>query len=329
MLEIPILHRSILYMSLAVLGCGRDGASSERSESGGLPGKPAPTAKAAPDKKTAAPAAPADPHAGHGAVATKQVPTQAPAPDSDGYDLELRIDPPPAAGVKSRMVFDLRTQAGERVPQLAIAHEKLLHFLFVSRDLSFFAHEHPELQPDGTLMLDLVFPPAGEYLAFADFTPEGGTQQIVREPVSVAGNAPRAKPLVVDDRTKPKAFGDLRVALGPTLVTAGGSGVMLEFVLQRGSEPVKDLRPYLGAMGHCVIISEDTTEFLHSHPQEDPGAKPHVVSFHTVFPKPGKYKVWGQFDVAGEMLIADFVVAVDEQGTPAAAPSDPHAGHPH
>ena len=104
---------------------------------------------------------------------------------------------------------------------------------------------------------------------------------------------------------------------------------MLEFVLQRGSEPVKDLRPYLGAMGHCVIISEDTTEFLHSHPQEGPGAKANVVSFHTVFPKPGKYKVWGQFDVAGKMLIADFVVAVGEQGAPVAAPEDPHANHPH
>lgn len=254
------------------------------------------------------------------------MPTQDPQPGGGVYDLELRIDPPPSAGVKSQMVFDLRTPAGERVPELAIAHEKLLHFLFVSRDLAFFAHEHPELQPDGTLVLELGFPPAGEYLAFADFTPKGGTQQIVREPVTVAGEAVAAKPLVVDDRSKPKAFGDVAVTLGPARIAAGGAGEMLEFVLERGNEPVKDLRPYLGAMGHCVIISEDTTEFLHSHPQEEVDAKPHVVSFHTVFPKPGKYKVWGQFDVGGQMLIADFVVDV---GGGSAAAEDPHAAHPH
>lgn len=151
----------------------------------------------------------------------------------------------------------------------------------------------------------------------------------MREPVTVAGAAVAAKLLVVDDRSKPKVFGGLEVALGPEHITAGGSGVMLEFVLRRGDEPVKDLRPYLGAMGHCVIISEDTTEFLHSHPQEAPGAKPHVVSFHTVFPKPGKYKVWGQFDVGGQMLIADFVVEVDAAGAAEEAVADPHANHPH
>lgn len=257
------------------------------------------------------------------------MPTQDPPPGGGVYDLELRIDPPPSAGVKSRMVFDLRTPAGERVPELAVAHEKLLHFLFVSRDLAFFAHEHPELQPDGTLMLELGLPPAGEYLAFADFTPKGGAQQIVREPVTVAGEAATAKPLVVDDRSKPKVFGDIDVALGPEKITAGGSGVMLEFALRSGDGPVKDLRPYLGAMGHCVIISEDTTEFLHSHPQEEGDATAHVVRFHTVFPKAGKYKVWGQFDVGGKMLIADFVVEVDAAGAAQEAVADPHANHPH
>ena len=325
----PILHRSIvsiLSLCLTGLGCGGDGATGSRADKGGEPSKSAP-AKSAPAKPATPPAAAADPHAAHRAAAGTAMPPPDPAPGGDGYDLELRIDPAPAAGAKSRMIFDPRTQTGERVPKLAIAHEKLLHFLFVSRDLSFFAHEHPEIQPDGTLMLDLVFPPAGEYLAFADFTPEGGTQQIVRKPVSVAGDAPAAKPLIVDDRTKPKAFGAREVTLGPKVVTAGGGGAMLEFAIRSGDAPVKDLRPYLGAMGHCVIVSEDTTEFLHSHPQEEQGPQAHIVTFHTVFPKAGKYKVWGQFDVGGEMLIADFVLDVGEQDQAGTAAADPHAGH--
>lgn len=294
------LRGSILCLCVA-LGCGRDASPPENK------------------------------HGDHGrkAAPTKGEPPK-PALTDNAYDLELRVDPPPSAGTKSRMVFDPRTQAGERVPELAIVHEKPLHFLFVSRDLSFFAHEHPVPQPDGTLAIELEFPPAGEYLAFADFTPKGATPQIVRKPVTVAGDAAEAKPLVLDDRSKPKAFGDFRVALGPAVMAAGGSGAMLEFVIQRGDAPVKELRPYLGAMGHCVIISEDTTEFLHSHPQEEQGPKAHVVAFHTTFPKPGKYKVWGQFDVAGEMLIADYVVEVVAEGTTAgAAPTDPHEDHLH
>lgn len=63
--------------------------------------------------------------------------------------------------------------------------------------------------------------------------------------------------------------------------------------------------------------------------EEEQGEKADVVTFHAVSPNPGKYKVWGQFDVAGDMLIADFVLDVAAAGTEAAAPVDPHANHPH
>ena len=69
-------------------------------------------------------------------------------------------------------------------------------------------------------------------------------------------------------------------------------------------------------MGHCVIISQDTQSYLHSHPeqlaaQSSPDARGGPeVSFHTKFPKPGRYKVWGQFKRGDEIIMADFVVDV-------------------
>ena len=36
------------------------------------------------------------------------------------------------------------------------------------------------------------------------------------------------------------------------------------------------------------------------------------VTFHTVFPKPGRYKVWGQFQRDGKIIVGDFVVNVEE-----------------
>jgi hypothetical protein len=36
---------------------------------------------------------------------------------------------------------------------------------------------------------------------------------------------------------------------------------------------------------------------------------PHI-SFRTSFPKPGLYKVWGQFQHKGKIIMADFVLEV-------------------
>jgi hypothetical protein len=255
-----------------------------------------------------------DPHAGH---------AMPPATGAGTYDLVLSVESP-APGVKTRLAFDPRS-GSERIEKLAIVHEKPLHLLVVSRDLSFFAHEHPERQSDGTYALDFAFPTAGDYVMFGDFRPEGAEGQIVRIPVTVAGDAPPPRPLLAEDRAKAKAFGASTVALAPASIVAGAD-TMLAFTIERGGKPVTDLRPYLGALGHCVVIDETATRFLHSHPQ-DAGAPSNVVQFHTVFPDPGKYKVWGQFDVGGEMLVADYVVEVAPAGV--AVPADPHAGHPH
>jgi hypothetical protein len=263
---------------------------------------------------------PEDPHAGHAMPPTNGAGTAK-------YDLVLSTEPKaPSVKAKTRLVFDPRS-GDQRVQTLAVVHEKPLHLIVVSRDLSFFAHEHPERQADGTYALDFTFPAPGDFVLFGDFTPEGATGQIVRMPVTVEGEAAPAKPLAVDDRGRPKAFGGLSVALAPPSIAAGAE-TTLAFTLEKDGKPVNGLRPYLGAMGHCVVIDETATKFLHSHPQETETSGPsNVVAFQTVFADPGKYKVWGQFDVGGQMLVADFVVDVGAEGVAAAA--DPHAAHPH
>jgi len=296
-----------------------------------------PIEKSGPASKTEVAKAPTqkaeakDPHAGHVMPGTEPKPEPKPepvAPSGDRYDLVLTTDPAtPLPNSATRLSFDPQS-AGARVGKLAIVHEKPLHLIIVSRDLSFFAHEHPELQPDGTYALGFEFPAPGDYVLFGDFTPEGAEGQVVRMPVRVEGTALAAKPLAVEDRAAAKTLGALEVKLEPADIVAGAD-TMLAFTIGRGGKPQTGLRPYLGAMGHCVIIDESATSYLHSHPMEDKAAGPtNVVQFHTVFPKAGKYKVWGQFDVGGQMLIADFVVDVGE-GKAAPPDGDPHAGHPH
>jgi hypothetical protein len=91
--------------------------------------------------------------------------------------------------------------------------------------------------------------------------------------------------------------------------------------LARNGQPLTDVEPYLAAMGHCVIVSEDGQTYLHSHPEQlltpssDARGGPDVA-FHTRFPRPGRYKVWGQFQRGGKVLVADFVVNVERPPMP-------------
>ena len=89
------------------------------------------------------------------------------------------------------------------------------------------------------------------------------------------------------------------------------------------------------AVGHLVVISEDRTEFVHSHPHEEgeEHAKPSTgpkVDFEAHFTVPGTYKGWAQFNVgttAKEQVITvpfTFTVAKGE-GKGEAAPHE-HGG---
>jgi YHS domain-containing protein len=68
-------------------------------------------------------------------------------------------------------------------------HEKLMHLIVVSSDLSYFSHEHPKLGADGRFRLRRTFPGAGQYWLFADFTPQDGMNQLLRVGVKVSGAA--------------------------------------------------------------------------------------------------------------------------------------------
>jgi hypothetical protein len=81
-------------------------------------------------------------------------------------------------------------------------------------------------------------------------------------------------------------------------------------VLDPAGKPVTDLEPYLGAMGHLVLISADGKEYVHVHPHEKPATEG-KVEFEASFPKAGLYKGWGQFQRGGKVHVVPFVVKID------------------
>lgn len=242
------------------------------------------------------------------------------APMQD-FTLTLTAAEAPVAGASIALILEVRDPDGRRVSDLEITHEKLLHLIVVSSDLSFFTHEHPVQRPDGRLAVELTLPRPGEYRAFADLKPKGRESVVVSAPLVVPGTpapavalSPVALPALARD-------GGYEVELRPGAPLTAGRDAMLSFAIRDASGPITDLRPYLGARGHCVIISADRTHYLHSHPMDGDGA---TVAFHTSFPTPGRYKIWVELRPRGEPLRVAFTVDVAAAGTTTAASAHHH-----
>ncbi len=197
----------------------------------------------------------------------------------------------------------------QNMGKLAIVHEHPLHLIITDEQLEYFDHIHPEPQPDGSLAIPYRFADERRYLLFAELTPAGDRGQAFRfalghQPatinhLSTSAGAREIGAYHVELLTQPRPLVAQREA-------------QLVFRLMRDGKPVMDLQPYLGALGHCVVISEDTGLYLHSHPEQltPPVSGGPMVAFHTEFPRAGRYKVWGQFKHRDEIIVADFVVEV-------------------
>lgn len=241
-------------------------------------------------------------------------PPRLPAHDAE-YTMGLDVEPsPPQAGRRTRLRFTMRGTDGSVVRDLRLQHEKLLHLVMVSDDLRWFAHVHPQLQGDGSLTLDYVFPHGGRFVLFAEAAPQGHRSQRFRLPLKVDG--PPQVPVAAQFRSADRVqqIGDYTVALDTDdLGLWAGWENQLTFTIFKQGHPVDDLGAYLGALGHCVIISEDTQDFVHCHAIQMSAVKlpgGPQVAFHALFPRAGRYHVWAQFSHQGHLLTADFPLTV-------------------
>lgn len=240
------------------------------------------------------------------------------------------------AGKPVNLLWTLKDPRGMRVKDVEIVHEMPLHLLMVSKDLSWYAHEHPKLEADGTFTMTWTFPSGGEYTLFHDFTPKEVGMQVVPVTLKVEGATPAAKPLVVDS-DKPKTVDGYSVTLNTGGPVTTGKPTTLSYTISKDGKPVSDLTPYLGAMGHLVIMSQDLKEFVHSHPHEhaegdhDHAKQGHAdmkggpkVDFEARFKAPGVYKGWAQFQHNGKVITVPFTFNVVKGD----AGNDEHGGHP-
>ena len=244
------------------------------------------------------------------ALATPRLKPPVRPPHDEGFDMKLSVDGKPEAGKAARLRFTLENR-GKVVESVRIVHEKPMHTIIVRDDLSGFDHVHPDRQPDGSYAIDYTFPSGGSWLVFSEAAPCDSRGQGFRLPVAVEGPAPSPTPQRLLDALQQQGDYTFSLDTGSLPVRAGIETPFSVTVCEKG-RPVEDLGTWLGAVGHCVIISADTHEFVHAHSlQLAAAATPAgpTVSFHARLPRPGRYRMWVQLCHRGSVLTTDFDIS--------------------
>lgn len=255
------------------------------------------------------------------------------------YVMAFEATPSVEAGKAATLTFTpkIKGNESEMVP-LDIQHDKKMHLIVVSKDLSYFDHIHPEFNSDGSYKIAVLangasytngqfasetrFDKGGEYVLFADYLPSGATHQLERIELNVAGTP-----------YTPKKFSESKTVSNVdgyevSLVPEGGkflrNGTMhISAIVKKDGKEIsaEQFETYLAAKAHVVMISADTRDYLHVHPEVVDGR----LDLHTEFGKTGIFRGWLQFQTEGKVHTADFAVNVEE-GT---APESEHGAADH
>jgi len=222
-------------------------------------------------------------------------------------ELEPNDDKHPA-----RIRIAMTKRDGASIDRFDITHEKLLHLIVVSKDLSYFNHIHPEYVGGGVFEIDNDFPFGGSYRLIADFKPTGGDAVTKMTWVSLQDEPEETNPIVPSGELVDAADGVQAKLNIERLGAKTDSTLTFELSDSATGEPVTDLEPYLGAIGHVVVLSEDGSRYVHVHAEDGQGAGPRAV-FEASFPSKGVYKIWAQFQREGRVITLSYVVDVPRE----------------
>lgn len=193
-----------------------------------------------------------------------------------------KIEAGKAAKWTFKIVDDIDNAA---ISDFEVVHEKLMHLIVVSKDMSWFNHLHPQHKGNGLFELQATLPRAGEYKIYADYKPKEREGEVAQYAFTVSGANPlssspklavdarrgawmtksvRSAPEGEPDKTGGAAY---QIALMPMPAKIeAGKDVMLHFQARDAAGKPIQLEQYLGALGHLVLVSADSNTYLHTHP---------------------------------------------------------------
>ncbi len=239
------------------------------------------------------------------------------------HQMIFSIKSPPVAGERVELWLKPTASEKDEPVELSVQHEKKIHLIVVSDDLSWFDHIHPEDSGNGNYTVNEIFPFGGKYHLYADYKPVNGKATVDTFSLNVEGKKTSAKSFNSNKLTGQS--GDLSFELQPTeSVMKTGSNHFTGIVRRNGKEiDAKTLDDYLGAKAHIVAISVADKSYQHIHPVVGKGR----FDLEANFQKQGIYRWWVQFMSEGKLHTIDLVTRVNE-GSGSNISSD-HSGHNH
>ncbi|MFE9651072.1 hypothetical protein ACFYO0_44705 [Streptomyces sp. NPDC006365] len=258
---------------------------------------------------------PSEGHAhGHQAGAHEGPPTGGLQTSDGGYTLDLKT-PRLDVDRRAELRFAIRDSDGQPLNEYRTVHDKELHLILASRDLSTYLHLHPTRAADGTWSTPVTLPEAGDYRAIADFTPAAeGSKNFTLGADLAASGTHRPKALPAPSRTA--EVDGYTVTLDGRL--RPGSAQELTLTVSKHGRAVTDLQPYRGAYGHLVALRSGDLAYLHVHPHGAPGdgtTRPGPdISFTATAPSAGAYRLFLDFQHKGTVRTAAFTVHAAESG---------------
>jgi hypothetical protein len=215
-------------------------------------------------------------------------------PSMDANDLELSL----TDGSSGRPVDDL------------LVHDNALIHLVVVSPSGKLRHLHPIRVAPGQYRARILAPEPGTHSIAAEIARRGGGVQLLRSAIDITGSAsPQPNDGKADLATQVRAAGT------PSTITAKFG--------------TRDLQPWLGMLGHMIVVGPVTGEshasapiWAHVHsmvppspgfpdkPDESVAAFGPDVPFTYSFPLPGKYLVWVQVERDYSIVTVPTVVEV-------------------
>ena len=201
---------------------------------------------------------------------------------------------------------------------LKIEHEKKMHLLLVRDDMTRFQHIHPEFV-NGSWTVKTTIPDPGVYQMYVDIAPLEEKASVLRVPLLIGGETqnPKAPKPIADWSAHNEGY-IAKLMIDQPLKTKETKS--WTFAVTKNSQPVTNLKPYLGAYGHVVELRHnDTDDFFHVHPITKNQPKDGKIIFEGTFPTQGRYTLYAQFNLAEGVKTFPITIDVHEEGK--AAPS--------
>jgi hypothetical protein len=204
------------------------------------------------------------------------------------------------AGYEGELEFHIMNSDGI-VKDFEVVHEKPMHLLLVSHDLTSYMHLHPEMRDDGNWVVDVKFPQDGFWRMVADFK-SMGSATVLGTDLRVGEEAMKMANFTEEVRIA-ESGGYVAELTGST---AHEDSSPLKVRISKDGEPVAEVTPYLGASGHMVGFEQASLTFVHLHPNE--GFADGTLTFTAPPMEHGFYSFFLQVDVGGELQLFNFIV---------------------